>query len=98
MVSIRQKGGVETALRALNAAYENRTIGPSLYLGALYFIGDEAGFFNGLDVLIDEHAAIITEILFTPIAANLRQSSRFEDAMRRMGIVEYWQERGRPEL
>ena len=98
MMAIREEGDVEPALQALIKAYDNRTIGSRLYLGALYFIGDEAAYFDGLDRLIDEHAAIDIEILFTAIAEGLRQSPKFENAMQRLGIVAYWQERGKPPL
>ena len=88
---------VAFALHTLHSAYRNQVIGSRLYLGTLFFIGDEEGYFDGLNLLIDEHATIDTEILFTPIAEDLRQSPRFAEAMQRMGIAEYWRERGNPE-
>jgi hypothetical protein len=46
--------------------------------------------------LIDEHAAIDLEILFTPIAGDLRNSLRFEAAMKRLNVTRYWELHGRP--
>lgn len=95
MVAVSRRGGVAQALTALESAYSERAIGARLYLGALYFIGDEHGFYDGLDRLIDEHAAIDLEILFTSIGRDLQRSGRFDQAMERLGIREFWQRQGR---
>jgi Tfp pilus assembly protein PilF len=95
--ALRGEAQVTDAVGTLNDAYARHSIGSRLFLGALYFLGDEAGFFEGLNLLIDQHAAIDTEILFTPIADGLRASAEFEPAMRRMGITDYWRERGPPD-
>jgi TolB-like protein/DNA-binding winged helix-turn-helix (wHTH) protein/Flp pilus assembly protein TadD len=98
LTAVRGEGGVPDAIGALDDAYTSGAIGSRLFLGALYFIGNEQGFFDGLDLLIDQHAAIDTELLFTPIAEHLRGTPRFEAAMARMGIAAYWRERGAPAL
>jgi len=94
--AMRGEDDPAAAVRALNDAYRRETIGSRLFLGALYFIGDSAGFFAGLDQLIDQHAAIDTELLFTPIGENLRLAPEFQPRMSRMGIAGYWEERGGP--
>jgi adenylate cyclase len=94
--AVQGQGGIENAIETLHAAYDGGSIGSRLYLGALYFIGDEPGFYDGLDRLIDQHAAIDAELLFTPIAEGLRSSPRFDEAMDRMGISDYRADRGLP--
>ncbi len=92
MHALRGETGVQTAVPALTSAYEDHVIGPRLYLGALYFLGDPESYFDGLNLLISQHAAIDTEILFTPIATAIRSAPGFEPAMARMGLIEFWRD------
>jgi TolB-like protein len=98
VTAIRESSDASDAVRLLAAAYETQQIGPRLYVGGLYFLGETEAFFDGLMTVIDRHQPIDTELLFTDTGAHLRKSPRFLDAMERIGLVAYWDAEGWPEV
>ena len=89
------RGSVGPAISALGQAYQTGQIGPRLYLGALYFVGDPDGFFDGLERLIaDDAPNVDLEFLFTHRTRAWRDSPRFDLALEQAGIAEYWRANG----
>ncbi|MCX7065103.1 MAG: winged helix-turn-helix domain-containing protein [Proteobacteria bacterium] len=98
IAAITQTGSASVALEALNKAHAAGKLGVSMYVGALFFIGDADGFYAAMKDVVASGEPFDIEILFSRAGRPLRSDARFVALMTDLGLVDFWDKAGWPDM
>ena len=98
IAAITKTGSASVALEALNKAHAAGKLGVSMYVGALFFIGDADGFYAAMEDVVASGEPFDIEILFSRAGRPLRSDARFVALMTDLGLVDFWDKAGWPDM
>jgi len=84
----------DAALIAINEAFENRHVDPRLVIVARAMLDDVNGAMDVANSLAVSGKVVEMEILFLPELRSLRQHPGFPGLMDKLGVQDYWDEKG----
>lgn len=93
-----KSGSTSAALDALGRDYAAGSLGVSMYVGALFFLGDADGFYCAMREVVASGEPFDIEVLFSSTGRPLRQDPRFVALMTELGLVDFWDEAGWPDM
>jgi TolB-like protein/DNA-binding winged helix-turn-helix (wHTH) protein/Tfp pilus assembly protein PilF len=96
--AITKTGSTSAALDALHREYTAGKVGVPMYVGALFFIGDADGFYSAMRDVVASGEPFDIEVLFSRAGRPLRKDLRFVTLMTELGLVEFWDKAGWPDM
>ncbi len=96
--AISKTGSTSAALDLLSREYSNGRLGVSMYVGALFFIGDADGFYAAMKDVVPSGEPFDIEVLFSRTGRPLRQDPRFAGLASELGLMDFWDRAGWPDM
>ena len=96
--AMAKTGSTSAALEVLNREFAAGKLGVSMYAGALFFIGDADGFYAGMERVVASGEPFDVEVLFSRAGRPLRKDPRFAALMADLGLVDFWDKAGWPDM
>ena len=96
--AMAKTGSTSAALDALRRDYTNGKLGVSMYVGALFFIGDVDGFYTGMNDVVASGEPFDVEVLFSRTGRPLREDPRFVGLASDLGLIDFWDKAGWPDM
>jgi TolB-like protein/DNA-binding winged helix-turn-helix (wHTH) protein/Tfp pilus assembly protein PilF len=96
--AMAKTGSTSAALDALDRDFAAGNLGVSMYVGALFFIGDADGFYAAMRDVVASGEPFDIEVFFSRMGRPLRQDSRFVALMTKLGLVDFWDKAGWPDM
>jgi TolB-like protein/Tfp pilus assembly protein PilF len=96
--AMAKTGSTSAALDALHRDYTNGKLGVSMYVGALFFIGDVDGFYRGMNDVVASGEPFDVEVLFSRTGRPLREDPRFVGLASDLGLIDFWDKAGWPDM
>ena len=96
--AMAKTGSTSAALDALHRDYTNGKLGVSMYVGALFFIGDVDGFYKGMNDVVASGEPFDVEVLFSRTGRPLREDPRFVGLASDLGLIDFWDKAGWPDM
>ena len=98
LAAITRTGPTQVALDALTDDYRAGRLGVSMFVDALFVIGDANGFYDAIQAVVASGEPFDVEVLFSETATVLRRDARFIPLMEQLQLVEFWDAAGWPDL
>jgi TolB-like protein/Tfp pilus assembly protein PilF len=96
--AMAKTGSTSAALDALHRDYTNGKLGVSMYVGALFFVGDVDGFYKGMNDVVASGEPFDVEVLFSRTGRPLREDQRFVGLASELGLIDFWDKAGWPDM
>jgi len=96
--AMTKSGPTQAALDALNRDYEAGKLGVSMYVGALFFVGDIDGFYAAMERVVASGEPFDVEVFFSRMGRPFRKDPRFAPLMMELGLIDFWDRAGWPDL
>ncbi len=96
--AMTQQGSKQAALDALASDFAAGSLGVPMYVGALFFVGDIDGLYAAMDKVVASGEPFDVELFFSRMGRPFRKDARFTPLMMRLGLVDFWDKAGWPDL
>ncbi len=96
--AMAKTGSTSAALDALGRDYTAGKLSVSMYVGALFFIGDADGFYSAMRDVVASGEPFDIEVFFSRTGRPLRQDARFVTLMAKLGLIDFWDKAGWPDM
>ena len=93
-----KNGPKQAALDALNRDYAEGKLGVSMYVGALFFVGDIDGLYAAMERIVASGEPFDVEVFFSRMGRPYRKDPRFAPLMMELGLIDFWDRAGWPDL
>ena len=98
IAAVTGTGSVAAAVDVLGRDFHAGTLGVSMYVGALFMIGNADAMYAAMPDVIANGEPFDVEVFFSPKSASLRGDPRFVPLMQQLGLVEFWNTFGMPDM
>ena len=96
--AMAKNGPKQAALDALNRDYAEGKLGVSMYVGALFFVGDIDGLYAAMERIVASGEPFDVEVFFSRMGRPYRKDPRFAPLMMELGLIDFWDRAGWPDL